>query len=63
LANCARERAAMQEGVIPGIDWDDLAARSRAQFAKVMSLYPLRTLGNPPAAEIFSAAYPVERAR
>lgn len=54
-------RASMQEGVIPGIDWDALAAEAQAQFGWVMARHPERTLGHPPVEEIFSSAYPVVR--
>lgn len=54
-------RASMQEGAIPGVDWDALAAEAQAQFGRVMAEYPRRTLGHPPVEEIFSSAYPVVR--
>jgi cytosine/adenosine deaminase-related metal-dependent hydrolase len=55
-------RASMQEGVIPGVDWADFAARAQAQFERLMAQYPRRTLGHPPLEAIFSSAYPVRRA-
>lgn len=55
-------RASMQDGAIPGVDWDALAAQAHAQFGRVLAQYPRRTHGHPPVEEIFSSAYPVERA-
>jgi cytosine/adenosine deaminase-related metal-dependent hydrolase len=55
-------RASMQEGVMPGVDWADLAARAQAQFEGLMAQYPRRTLGHPPTEEIFFSAYAVRRA-
>jgi cytosine/adenosine deaminase-related metal-dependent hydrolase len=55
-------RASMQDGAIPGLDWDALAAQAQAQFGRVLAQYPRRTHGHPPLEEIFSSAYPVERA-
>ena len=54
-------RASMQDGVIPGVDWDVLAAEAQAQFGRLLAQYPQRTLGHPPIEEIFSSAYPVIR--
>ncbi|MGG5818074.1 amidohydrolase family protein [Falsiroseomonas sp. HW251] len=54
-------RASLQDGRIPGVDWDDLAARAQSQFGRVMAQYPRRTLGHPPVEQIFSSAYPVIR--
>ena len=55
-------RASMQEGAIPGLDWDELEVRAAAQFAGLVAQYPRRTFGHPTVKEIFSSAYPVERA-
>jgi hypothetical protein len=52
-------RASLQDGAIPGVDWADYAARAQRQFEGLMALYPERTWGHPPVAEIFSSAYPV----
>lgn len=56
-------RFVMEERVIPGIDEVADNARAQAQFEGVMARYPERTHGHPPASEIFSSSYPVERAR
>lgn len=55
-------RFAMQGRVIPGVDEGADNARAQKQFEGVMARYPERTLGHPPADEIFSSSYPVERA-
>ena len=55
-------RFVMENGVIPGVDEADNAARAQAQFERLMALYPKRTHGHPPVAEIFSASYPVRSA-
>jgi len=55
-------RFVMEERVIPGIDEAADTARAQAQFEGVMARYPERTFGHPPASEIFSSSYPVERA-
>lgn len=52
-------RFVMVDRVIEGIDEAADNARAQAQFERLMSLYPLRTRGHPPASEIFSSAYPV----
>ncbi|WP_426956694.1 amidohydrolase family protein [Muricoccus radiodurans] len=54
-------RASMQDGAIPGVDWDAWGARAQAQFDRMVALYPQRTFGHPPVEEIFSSAYPVRR--
>lgn len=56
-------RFVMEARIIPGIDEEADKARAQAQFEGVMSRYPERTHGHPPASEIFSSSYPVERAR
>lgn len=56
-------RFVMEARVIPGIDEAADKARAQAQFEGVMARYPERTHGHPPASEIFSSSYPVERAR
>lgn len=55
-------RFVMQGRVIPGVDEGADNARAQKQFEGVMARYPERTLGHPPADEIFSSSYPVERA-
>ncbi|UFN46944.1 amidohydrolase family protein [Roseomonas sp. OT10] len=55
-------RASMQEGEIPGVDWAAWGVQAQAQFDRLVSLYPRRTFGHPPAEAIFSSAYPVRRA-
>lgn len=54
-------RASLQDGRIPGLDWDALADRAREQFDRLLAQYPRRTLGHPALEKIFSAAYPVLR--
>lgn len=54
-------RFVMQDRVIPGVDEAKDKARAQAQFEGVMARYPERTLGHPPASDIFSCSYPVER--
>ncbi len=54
-------RFVMQDGVIPGVSEPADNARAQSQFERVMALYPERTLGHPPASEIFSSSYPVTR--
>lgn len=54
-------RFVMQNGVIPGVSEPADNARAQRQFERVMALYPERTLGHPPASEIFSSSYPVAR--
>lgn len=54
-------RFVMENGAIPGVDAAADAARAQAQFDKIISLYPERTIGHPPVSEIFSSAYPVAR--
>jgi cytosine/adenosine deaminase-related metal-dependent hydrolase len=56
-------RFVMEDRAIPGIDEAADKARAQAQFEGVMARYPERTHGHPPASEIFSSSYPVERAR
>jgi cytosine/adenosine deaminase-related metal-dependent hydrolase len=54
-------RARLQDGRIPGVDWDAMAAEAQAQFDGLKALYPRRTWGHPPVEELFSTAYPVTR--
>ena len=54
-------RFVMQDRVIPGLDEAKDKARAQAQFEGVMARYPERTFGHPPASEIFSSSYPIER--
>ncbi|WP_419899025.1 amidohydrolase family protein [Roseomonas sp. USHLN139] len=51
-------RWVMRDRVIPGVDELADAARAQAQFDRLVSRYPQRTLGHPPVAEIFSSSYP-----
>ena len=55
-------RFVMENRVIPGVDEAADCARAQAQFEGLMARYPERTFGHPPASEIFSSAYPIERA-
>jgi len=55
-------RMVMADGRIPGCDEAADNARAQAQFERLMAGYPRRTYGHPPAAEIFSSSYRVERA-
>lgn len=55
-------RFAVEEFRLPGIDEAALARQAQAQFEKLMSLYPLRTLGHLRPEQIFSSSYPVVRA-
>jgi len=55
-------RFVMEDRVIPGCDEAADKRRAQAQFERVMAQYPLRTFGHPPASEIFSSSYAVERA-
>ncbi len=55
-------RFVMEDRVIPGIDEAADTLQAQRQFEGVMARYPQRTHGNPPASEIFSSSYPVERA-
>ncbi len=50
------------DGKIPGFDETAARDRAQAQFERLMALYPKRTLGHPPAADIFSSSYPRRRA-
>ncbi len=54
-------RFVMEDRVIPGFDEREASVRAQKQFEGVMARYPERTLGHPPAEEIFSSAYPVRR--
>lgn len=54
-------RFVMQGGVIPGVSESTDNTRAQRQFERLMALYPERTLGHPPASEIFSSSYPVTR--
>lgn len=56
-------RFAMWDRTIPGVDEAADLRRAQAQFERLIALYPERTLNHPPVEEIFSASYPVERAR
>ncbi|MFY7960826.1 MAG: amidohydrolase family protein [Elsteraceae bacterium] len=55
-------RFVMENRVIPGVDEAADNARAQAQFEGLMAKYPERTLGHPPVTDIFSSAYPIERA-
>ena len=54
-------RFVMRDRIIPGSDEAADNARAQAQFEGVMALYPHRTLGHPPAEQIFSSSYKVRR--
>lgn len=54
-------RFVMEDRAIPGIDEAADKLRAQAQFEGVMARYPERTFGHPPASEIFSSSYPIER--
>jgi cytosine/adenosine deaminase-related metal-dependent hydrolase len=54
-------RFVMQNSLIPGVDEQADNAKAQRQFERIMTLYPERTLGHPPADEIFSSSYPVIR--
>jgi len=51
-------RVVVEDGRIPGIDWDEFARRAQAQFEKLVALYPRRTWRHPQLAEIFPPSYP-----
>jgi cytosine/adenosine deaminase-related metal-dependent hydrolase len=51
-------RVVMADGLIPGVDWDALAAQAQAQFDRLIALYPRRTFGHLPVATIFPPSYP-----
>lgn len=53
-------RFVMENRIIPGVDEAADKVRAQAQFERLMSLYPARTHGNPPAGAIFSSSYPVD---
>jgi len=55
-------RFVMEDRVIPGVNEAADNARAQAQFEGLMAKYPERTQGRPPVEEIFSSAYPIERA-
>lgn len=55
-------RFAVEEFCLAGVDEAALAGQAQAQFEKLLSRYPSRTLGHPPADAIFSSSYPVVRA-
>jgi cytosine/adenosine deaminase-related metal-dependent hydrolase len=55
-------RFVMVDGVIPGFDAKGAHERAQAQFDRLVSRYPERTLGHPPVEAIFSTSYPMVRA-
>ncbi len=55
-------RFVVEDGRVRGVDEAADTARAQAQFERVMAQYPDRTHGHPPASEIFSSSYPVDRA-
>jgi len=55
-------RFVMEDRVILRRDEAADKARAQVQFEGLMRQYPKRTLGHPPTSEIFSSAYPVDRA-
>jgi cytosine/adenosine deaminase-related metal-dependent hydrolase len=50
-------RRVMADGIIPGVDAAADAARAQAQFDGLIAKYPERTVGHPPAGEIFTPSY------
>ena len=56
-------RFVMEDRAIPAVDEASDNALAQRQFEALMARYPERTFGHPPAGEIFSSAYPVERAQ
>ncbi len=54
-------RFVMEDREIPGVDEAADKRRAQKQFEGVMAQYPRRTHSHPPASEIFSSSYPVER--
>ena len=55
-------RFVMESRVIPGRNEAADKARAQIQFEGLMTKYPERTLHQPPATEIFSSSFPVDRA-
>lgn len=53
-------RFVMTNRIIPGVDEATDNARAQAQFERLMALYPRRTHGHPPVAEIFTSSYPTD---
>jgi cytosine/adenosine deaminase-related metal-dependent hydrolase len=49
----------MQDGAIPGVDSIDFHQKAQAQFDRLVSQYPQRTLGHPPVEDIFSSSYAI----
>ncbi|NIX78318.1 amidohydrolase family protein [Microvirga terricola] len=50
-------RFVMMDGEVPGFDPAAAHAQAKAQFDRLISLYPERTLNHPPVEEIFSSSY------
>lgn len=55
-------RILMQDGLIPGIDHDEMRRGAQARFDAMKAQYPDRTFGHPPLEEIFPPSYPLRRA-
>lgn len=54
-------RFVVVDGVVPGLDMQVATQQAQAQFEGLMARYPERTLEHPPAEEIFSTSYPIQR--
>lgn len=52
-------RIVMRDGVIPGVDVDDLKARGQAYFAKLKGAYPERDYQQRPVDELFPPSFPI----
>lgn len=51
-------RLSMRDGAVAGIDMESARARAQEQFDGLLQKYPERTLGHPPAGDIFEPTYP-----
>lgn len=51
-------RLSMRDGAVAGIDMADARAQAQAQFDGLVAKYPERTLGHPPARNLFEPTYP-----
>jgi hypothetical protein len=51
-------RFVVRDGALPGIDMQAAHLQAQAQFDRLVSRYPERTLGHPPVHEIFKPTYP-----
>ncbi len=52
-------RLSMRGGEVAGIDLRAARAQAQAQFDRLVTRHPERTLGHPPVAEIFPPSYPL----